>query len=163
MALILRMPPVIASLSSSVFACQVVFLMLVFLWLWLCFGLGTDTHHQGPRLTPPSPHSLLVASRLKVLQEINKSAKVIPSTLDFYDIAGLVKASVRAQCMNTRPCRPWLSSCQNIGTASNSRVALPPSPCLSLPLLSPHIFSSPPKILNSRFHDFFLRLNLPSI
>lgn len=29
--------------------------------------------------------------RLKVLQEINKSVKVIPSTLDFYDIAGLVK------------------------------------------------------------------------
>lgn len=29
--------------------------------------------------------------RLKVLSEINKSVKTIPSTLDFYDIAGLVK------------------------------------------------------------------------
>lgn len=31
--------------------------------------------------------------RLQVLSEINKSVKVIPSTLDFYDIAGLVKVS----------------------------------------------------------------------
>lgn len=31
--------------------------------------------------------------RLKVLAEINKSVKTIASTLDFYDIAGLVKAS----------------------------------------------------------------------
>lgn len=29
--------------------------------------------------------------RLKVLSEINKSVKTVPSTLDFYDIAGLVK------------------------------------------------------------------------
>jgi len=31
--------------------------------------------------------------RLKVLSEINKSVKTIPSTLDFYDIAGLVKVN----------------------------------------------------------------------
>ena len=30
-----------------------------------------------------------------MLSEINKSVKVIPSTLDFYDIAGLVKVSAR--------------------------------------------------------------------
>lgn len=29
--------------------------------------------------------------RLKVLSDINKSVKTVPSTLDFYDIAGLVK------------------------------------------------------------------------
>ncbi|CAM9514493.1 unnamed protein product, partial [Ectocarpus sp. 12 AP-2014] len=33
--------------------------------------------------------------RLKVLAEINKSVKTVPSTLDFYDIAGLVKVKMR--------------------------------------------------------------------
>lgn len=33
--------------------------------------------------------------RLEVLAEINKSVKTVPSTLDFYDIAGLVKVKMR--------------------------------------------------------------------
>lgn len=33
--------------------------------------------------------------RLKVLADINKSVKTVPSTLDFYDIAGLVKVKKR--------------------------------------------------------------------
>ncbi|CAN0053954.1 unnamed protein product [Ascophyllum nodosum] len=35
--------------------------------------------------------------RLQVLSEINKSVKVIPSTLDFYDIAGLVKGASKGE------------------------------------------------------------------
>ncbi|CAM9559266.1 unnamed protein product [Ectocarpus sp. 13 AM-2016] len=35
--------------------------------------------------------------RLKVLAEINKSVKTVPSTLDFYDIAGLVKGASKGE------------------------------------------------------------------
>ncbi|CAN0285724.1 unnamed protein product, partial [Scytosiphon promiscuus] len=35
--------------------------------------------------------------RLRVLSEINKSVKTVPSTLDFYDIAGLVKGASKGE------------------------------------------------------------------
>ncbi|CAN0502787.1 unnamed protein product, partial [Laminaria digitata] len=41
-------------------------------------------------------------ARLKVLQEINKSVKVIPSTLDFYDIAGLVKGASKGEGLGNK-------------------------------------------------------------
>lgn len=41
--------------------------------------------------------------RLNVLAEINKSVKTVPSTLDFYDIAGLVKVSyISSTCRSAR-------------------------------------------------------------